>query len=89
MKTKKNNLTQTERNLIFEWKNLGKSNKAIAKRLGRSCSTIGRELKRNGWKKGIYEPLHAQVKAEKRKEIISIILLKTFLFSLPLYNLNR
>ncbi len=65
MKTKKNNLTQTETNLISEWKNLGKSNKEIVRRLSRNCSTIGRELKRNGWKKGIYEPLYAQAIAKK------------------------
>ena len=67
MKTNKKNLTQTERKLIAAWKIEGKSNSEIAKRLGRNKTTIGRELKRNGWKKGVYEPLHAQALAEKRK----------------------
>ena len=66
MKSNKN-LTQTERELIASWKGLGKSNKQIAKRLGRSCSTIGREIKRNMWRIGVYEPLHAQSRADKRK----------------------
>lgn len=67
MKNNKN-LTQTERQLIAKWKAQRVSNKQISKRLGRSCSTIGRELKRNSWKGNIYEPLHAQAQAETRKE---------------------
>lgn len=63
-----NNLTQTERKLIANWKAAGDSNKKISKRLGRSCSTIGREIKRNSWKGIVYEPLHAQGLADKRKE---------------------
>lgn len=61
------NLTQTERQLIAKWKQQGKSNKKIGKRLGRSPSTIGRELRRNLWSKGCYEPLHAQSLSEKRQ----------------------
>jgi len=63
-----NNLTQTERQLIAKWKAQRVSNKQISKRLGRSCSTIGREIKRNSWKSSIYEPLHAQGLAETRKK---------------------
>lgn len=71
MKHKK--LTQTERELLSAWKGEGISNKQCAKRLGRDVSTIGRELKRNGFKnkeKGeyIYEPLNANFQAESRKE---------------------
>lgn len=64
----KTNLTQTERQLIGKWSSLGVSNKKIAQRLSRSCSTIGRELKRNLWKASVYEPLHAQAQAEARKK---------------------
>jgi len=61
-------LTKTERILIAQLKDKGYSNKRIARVLGRSVSTIGRELKRNSWKKTIYEPLHAQVMTEARKK---------------------
>ena len=40
------NLSKTERILIAQWKDLGKSNKRIARELGRNVSTMGRELKR-------------------------------------------
>jgi IS30 family transposase len=60
-----------ERELLSSWKQQGLSNKECARRLGRHASTIGRELKRNrylgNWK-FLYEPLHAQAKAEVRKE---------------------
>jgi IS30 family transposase len=61
-------LTQTERQLIAVWKQAGISNKKISQRLGRSTSTIGREIKRNSFKEGVYEPLHAQAKADTRKQ---------------------
>lgn len=67
MKINKKNLTATERGLIAAWKSRGTSNKKIAQRLGRSSSTIGRELKRNTWSGETYEPLHAQGLSEKRK----------------------
>lgn len=60
-------LTKSERILICKWRNVGYSNKKIAKLLGRSFSTIGRELTRNKFKGFIYEPLHAQNLFEKRK----------------------
>lgn len=61
-------LTKTERILIARLKNKGYSNKRIAKVLGRSASSIGREIKRNSFKGRFYEPLHAHGKAETRKK---------------------
>lgn len=69
-------ITQTERELLSEWKKEGLSNKQCAKRLGRHVATIGRELARNktrvsvgrnDWEL-IYEPLHAQHVAMQRKQ---------------------
>lgn len=60
-------LTKSERVLIAGWKNKGLSNKNIAGLLGRSVSTIGREIERNKFKGFVYEPLHAEGLAEKRK----------------------
>jgi IS30 family transposase len=74
MKHKK--FTQAERKLLSRWKQEGLSNYDCAKRLGRHVSTVGRELTRNrtrvslgkrDWKI-IYEPLHAQSVADKRKQ---------------------
>ena len=64
---KHNKLTGTERKLIARWKLEGMSNIAIAGKLGRDKTTIGRELTRNRFKSGVYEPLHAQALADKRK----------------------
>lgn len=58
------------------WKKAGLSNKECARRLSRHPSTISRELTRNNTKvslgKGdwevIYEPLHAQSVADKRRQ---------------------
>ncbi len=61
-------MTETERKLIARWKSEGMSNIAIAGKLGRDKATIGRELTRNRFKHGVYEPLHAQALAEKRKQ---------------------
>jgi len=61
-------LTKTERILIAQLKNKGNSNSKIAKVLGRSVSTIGREIKRNSFKGRFYEPLNAQGKTEERKK---------------------
>jgi IS30 family transposase len=63
-------LTKSERILIAQWKNNGYSNKKIARFLGRSVSSIGREIKRNSsgnYGERFYEPLSAQNKAEERK----------------------
>lgn len=64
-------ITKAERVLIAQWENQEYSNKRIAKLLGRSVSSIGREIKRNsfqGKKSSFYEPLHSQEKAEARKQ---------------------
>ena len=47
---KKKHLTIEERSIIERLEQGGKSNKAIAEALGRSKSTIGRELERNCWR---------------------------------------
>lgn len=54
-----------ERKLPARWKEAGLFNRQCAKRLDRSVSTIGRELKRNFLKhlftqRWVYEPIHAQ-----------------------------
>ena len=75
MKTHKK-ITGTERERLAVWKKEGLSNIDCAKRLGRSVSTIGRELKRNKTKVSIgdndwdmiYEPAHAQAVSEERKK---------------------
>ena len=62
-------LGQKERDRIFLLKNKGMTNTAIATRLGRDKTTIGRELKRNAHRKlHQYLPDTAQRKAGKRKE---------------------
>ena len=60
-------LTKEDRILIAQWKNKGYSNKQIAKWLGRDKSTIGRELNGNSFEGRVYEPLHAQGKADAKK----------------------
>ena len=73
MKHKK--FTQTERELLSQWKNEGIANKEIARRLVRPVLTIRRELKRNKTRVAvgkdweiIYEPIHAQAIAMERKQ---------------------
>src|SRR3989338_1543755 len=62
-------LGQKERDRIFLLKNKGMTNAAIATRLGRDKTTIGRELKRNVHRKlHQYLPDTAQRKADTRKE---------------------
>lgn len=69
-------ITQTERELLSQWRNEGVAKKEIAKRLGRDIRTIQRELIRNKtrvvigkneWQM-IYEPVHAQAVAVERKQ---------------------
>src|SRR3989304_8141700 len=60
-------LVKEDRTLIAQWKNKGYSNIQIAKWLGRSVSTVGREISRNNFEGKVYEPLHAQGKAEIKK----------------------
>lgn len=64
---KHRNLTKPERMLIAQWIDSGKSNKWIAKALGRGVCTIGREIKRNSFG-CVYEPLHAHGKALRRRK---------------------
>jgi len=56
-----------ERDKIAVWKSGGISNTEIAKKLGRSCSTIGREISRNSFKGEYYVAIHAQSKSTQRK----------------------
>ena len=68
-KKKYNQLGQKERDRIFLFKKKGLTDSAIAEKLGRDKSTIGRELHRNFHKKfKQYLPDTAQRKANKRKE---------------------
>lgn len=60
-------LTINERESIWENKLAGKSMGEIARQIGRSVSTISRELKRNGMKQG-YRPSEAQKKYERRRK---------------------
>lgn len=60
-------LTISERESIWENKLAGKSMGEIARQIGRSVSTISRELKRNGMKQG-YRPSEAQKKYERRRK---------------------
>jgi IS30 family transposase len=62
------NLTKSERILTAQWINDGKSNRWIARELGRSVSTIGREIKRNSFAGKVYEPLQAHGKALRRRQ---------------------
>ncbi|MBI3495077.1 IS30 family transposase [Candidatus Berkelbacteria bacterium] len=59
-------LTGRDRELIAAWITEGLSNKAMARRLGRDPTTIGRERSRNQAGYGWYEPLHAERRAKER-----------------------
>lgn len=60
-------LSPSERDNLAVWKAEGVSNKECARPLTRSVSTIGRELKRNGWKGNYYVAIHAQNNADRRE----------------------
>jgi len=62
-------ITAQERDLIAFCKGKGLSNKKIAKKLNRSVSSIGREMKRNSFKRKHYVSIHAQAKAYTRKSL--------------------
>ncbi len=74
MKHKK--LTFPERKLLSLWKKENVANRECARRLGRNIKTIRRELARNSVRVSlgkrdweiIYEPLHAQSVADRRKQ---------------------
>jgi len=59
-------LSLKERMLIFGWRVEGFSIRDIARRLGRSPSTVSRELKRNGITSTCYNPYIAHMRAGKR-----------------------
>jgi IS30 family transposase len=56
-----------EREVVSQRWSAGYSRKAIAVRLGRANSTIGRELKRNGWEDGSYSADATQQQAVRRR----------------------
>lgn len=60
-------LSMQEREIVSQLWATGHSRKAIAERLGRSRSTIGRELKRNGTADGSYSAVAAQHQAVRRR----------------------
>lgn len=62
-------LSPSERDRLAVWKAEWVSNKDCARRLKRSVSTIGRELKRNSWKGGYYVAIHAQRNADQREKV--------------------
>jgi IS30 family transposase len=68
MKNTHSKITLTERKLIASWLQQGISNKQMGRRLNRHPTTIANEIKRNSFKTDIYEPFHAQAKANTRKQ---------------------
>ena len=67
---KKSKLTLLEREKIYLWIHEGKSFRDIGKLLGRSHTSIGREIKRNkNQNSGEYLPCKAEIKASKRKQL--------------------
>ena len=60
-------LSMEEREVVSQLWAAGHSRKAIAERLGRSRSTIGRELARNGQADGSYSAVAAQARAAGRR----------------------
>ena len=62
----KRSLSLKERMLIFGWRVEGLSIRDIARQLGRSPSTVSRELKRNGITPTCYNPYIAHMRAGKR-----------------------
>lgn len=60
-------LSILEREAIFDLRKQGHGIRAIAARLGRSASTVSRELRRNHTAAGPYAPLAAQRKAAARR----------------------
>ena len=59
-------LSLKERMLIFGWRVEGLSIRDIARQLGRSPSTVSRELRRNGITSTCYNPYIAHMRAGKR-----------------------
>jgi IS30 family transposase len=67
MKRKYNHITSEERDLIAVRHAEGKGQEEIAKEIGRSVSTISREIRRNKSSKGIYLATEADKQAKARK----------------------
>ena len=67
MERKYNHLTNEERDLIAVRNAEGKGQEKIAREVGRSISTISRELKRNKSSKGLYLATEAAKQAKERK----------------------
>ncbi len=69
MKTNYKHIPKRERKQIQELMQVGKTNKEIAEELGRSRSTIGRELKRNcGYGARSYKHDRGQELADERRK---------------------
>ncbi len=66
---KKGHLTHGERENIFLYLNQGYSNREIGERIGRSHTTIGREIEKNKGPDGKYLPSLAQKKSLERKTL--------------------
>ncbi len=74
--SKGKHLTYQERKLIYKWKNEGKSNRQIAKLLGRAPQTINNKIKRGNVLQQIraskfqyiYQPDYAQNAYEKNRK---------------------
>ncbi len=69
MPRKYEHLNQTDREIIAQMLKESFTYSAIAVRLGRSVSTIGREIRRNQNSDGSYSSLAAHRRCEKRKKI--------------------
>jgi IS30 family transposase len=66
-------LTPEERERLAASKAEGLSLRAIAGRLGRAASTVGRELRRNALPKGGYLPVHAEGCHRERRQRQAIL----------------
>jgi len=64
-------LSAYERDQLALWKAQGISSNECARWLGRSSSTIGRELRRNRWKGEWYVAIHAQGKTDARRQYVA------------------
>ncbi len=92
MKTKYKHISKWERKQIQELMQVGKTNKEIAEELGRSRSTIGRELKRNcGYGARSYKHDRGQELADERRKTSKSprISEKTWQKVFELFNLDR
>ena len=65
-------LTQKERYQIYAYRKAGFSKSHIAAEIGRSPSTIGRELRRNRGRRG-YRPIFTSKCAIKEQQLLSVI----------------